>query len=216
MVSKAVTAAAVAEPSVLDIGIRLSGIPPVPDAALDTYLDAAARCFSRFGITRTRVPDVAAEIGVSRVTVYRQVGTVEDMARLLLARDLNRLLETLPAAIDGAVGPETIVRMVETIIEHAHAHPVLTKVLRDEPQVLGPLLVSDLGTVAGRVADVVAPILDALMTSGQLARRDPRIVAEWLVRQTVTLILAPPAGGLRGYLSELIVPALTPPTSAPR
>src|SRR5579884_3492717 len=84
--------AAVDDGSILDLGLRLTGVPPVPPEELDPYLDAAARCFGRFGISRTRVPDVAAEVGVSRVTVYRQVGTVEDMARMLLARDMHRLL----------------------------------------------------------------------------------------------------------------------------
>jgi AcrR family transcriptional regulator len=195
--------------SILELGIRLTGVPPVPPAELDPYLDAAARCFARFGITRTRVPDVAAEVGVSRVTVYRQVGTVEDMARMLLARDMHRLLSALPAAIEGAVGPNTVVCLVEMIIGHARAHPVLAKVLDDEPHLLGPVLVSDLGTVVARVADVVAPLLEALMAAGQLARRDPRVVAEWLVRQTVTLILAPPDGDLHDFLAELLVPALT-------
>jgi AcrR family transcriptional regulator len=191
------SSAATADGSVLELGLRLTGVPPVPPPELDPYLDAAARCFARFGITRTRVPDIAAEVGVSRVTVYRQAGTVEDLARMLLARDMHRLLMALPAVAQGAVGPETVVRLVETIIEHARSHPVLTKVLEDEPHLLGPVLVSDLGTVAGRVADVVVPLLDALMDAGHLARRDARVVAEWLVRLTVTLILAPPPGDLR-------------------
>ena len=204
------SSAATADGSVLELGLRLTGVPPVPPPELDPYLDAAARCFARFGITRTRVPDIAAEVGVSRVTVYRQAGTVEDLARMLLARDMHRLLIALPAVAQGVVGPETVVRLVETIIEHARSHAVLTKVLKDEPHLLGPVLVSDLGTVAGRVADVVVPLLDALMDAGHLARRDARVVAEWLVRLTVTLILAPPPGDLRAFLSELLVPALTP------
>jgi AcrR family transcriptional regulator len=196
--------------TVLDLGLRLTGVPPVPPPELDPYLDAAARCFARFGISRTRVPDIAAEVGVSRVTVYRQAGTVEDMARLLLARDMHRVLMALPAVAEGAVGPDTVVRLVEAIIDHARAHPVLTKVLDDEPHLLGPVLVSDLGTVAARVADVVAPLLGSLMNAGHLARRDPRVVAEWLVRLTVTLILAPPPGDLRAFLAEVLVPALIP------
>ena len=115
-----------------ELGLQLDEVPPMPPAELDAYLDAAAACFLRHGVSRTRVPDVAAEVGVSRVTVYRQVGTVENMARLLLARYLHRLLVRLPAAMRGATGPETIVRLLETIIEHARSHPVLMKVLRDE------------------------------------------------------------------------------------
>lgn len=189
--------------------LGLDGVPAVPPERLDPFLDAAAACFARFGITRTRVPDVAAELGVSRVTVYRQVGTIEDMARLLLARDLHRLLGLAPAALGGRNGPDAVIALVEFIVEHARAHPVLTKVLTDEPHVLGPVLVSDLGAVAERVADVVAPLLDQLMASGTLARRDPRILADWLVRQTVTLILAPPAD-LAAHLRELLEPALNP------
>lgn len=193
-----------------DFDLRLADIPPVPPPELDAYLDAAARCFLRYGVTRTRVPDVAAEVGVSRVTVYRQVGTVENMARLLLARDVHRLLGALLVAVRGATGPETIVRMLEVIIEHAREHPVLTKVLRDEPHLIGPILVRDFGVLAHRVAEIVAPIFDALMDSGHLARRDSRVVAEWIVRQTVTLVLAPPQGDLHRFLSEFLVPVLTP------
>jgi hypothetical protein len=36
------------------------------------------------------------------------------------------------------------------------------------------------------------------------------VTADWLVRQTVTLILAPPEGDLHAYLAELLVPALSP------
>lgn len=193
-----------------DLGVRLVDVPPVPPAELDEYLDAAARCFLRFGVGRTRVPDVAAEVGKSRVTVYRQVGTVDNMARLLLARDLHRLLRRVPAVLSGRRGPDAIVSLLEVVVEHARNHPVLMKVLRDEPQLVGPVLVADLGVASSRIAEIVAPVLDALMDSGQLARRDSRIVAEWLVRQTVTLILAPPQANLRTFLAEFLVPALSP------
>src|SRR3546814_14581134 len=95
---------------------------------------------------------------------------------------MHRILTALPAALEGAVGPDTVVRLVETIIGHARAHPVLVKVLNDEPHLLGPVLVSDLGTVAARAADVVAPLLDELMAAGPHPRRHPRVVAEWLGR----------------------------------
>ena len=192
------------------LGVRFADVPPVPPAELDEYLDAAARCFLRFGVGRTRVPDVAAEVGKSRVTVYRQVGTVDNIARLLLARDMHRLLTKLPAALAGQRGPDAIVALLEVVVEYARTHPVLMKVLRDEPQLIGVVLLSDLGVASRRVGKMVAPLLDALMDSGELARRDSRIVAEWLVRQTVTLILAPPQGNLRTFLAEFVVPALSP------
>ena len=58
------------------------GLPPPPDAALDPYLDAAAACFARHGISRSAVADIAKEMGVSRTTVYRQVGSIDNVVRL--------------------------------------------------------------------------------------------------------------------------------------
>src|SRR3546814_11660226 len=79
------------------------GLPPVPAAVLDPYLDAAASCFARHGLRRTRVTDIAEEVGVSRVTVYRQVGTTEDAARLPPARALARLVSSpLPPPLPPA------------------------------------------------------------------------------------------------------------------
>ena len=180
-----------------------------PPTELDPFLDAAARCFARHGIRRTSVQDVAAELRVNRTTVYRQVGTIEQQVRLLLARDLHRLLETLPGALSATTGPHVVVDLLAALVEFARAHPVLAKVLADEPELIGPFLVSEHDEVVSRVAVTLVPMLTAAMSSGVLAPRDPRVLAEWLVRLGISLILAPPRD-LRAFLTELLVPALAP------
>jgi hypothetical protein len=57
-------------------------------------------------------------------------------------------------------------------------------------------------------------LLDAAMSAGHLARRDPLVVAEWLTRIGTTVILAPPPGDLREFLREILVPALRPVSPA--
>src|SRR3546814_14571567 len=98
--------------SILELGIRLTGVPTVPAVELDPYLDAAARCFTRFVITRTRVPDAAAEGGVSRVRVYQHGGTVPALPRLLLARAMPHQLTGLTARLEGRAGPQHTTRLV--------------------------------------------------------------------------------------------------------
>lgn len=196
--------------TVLSLPGLTSGIPAPPPASLDPFLDAAARCFARHGIKRTSVQDVAQELRVNRTTVYRQVGNVDHQVRLLLARELNRLLATLPAALAGRTGPDAIVELLDAIVTFARNHPVLIKVLADEADLIGPFLVSDLPELVGRVAAAITPLLEAAMDEGLLARRDPVVVAEWVVRLGVSLILAPPPGELSTFLAELLVPALSP------
>jgi AcrR family transcriptional regulator len=186
------------------------GLPPVPSRDLDPYLDAAAVCFARHGIGRTSVPDVARELGVSRTTVYRQVGTVEDAARSLLARELHRFLAWLPEVLDGATGPETVTRLIAAVTRFAREHPVLSKVLADEPELIGPFLTAELPGLVGRISSIATPLLDRAMTAGLVHRRDPAVLAEFLVRVTISLVLAPPAGDLDAFLDQTVLPVLVP------
>lgn len=186
------------------------GLPPVPADALDLYLDAAATCFARHGIGRTGVPDIARELGVSRTTVYRQVGTVEQAARLLLARELHRFLARLPSVLDGAVGAETITRLIAEVVRFARRHPVLAKVLDHEPELIGPFLIEDLAALVARVSGIATPLLERAMTTGLIRRQDPEVLAEFLVRTAVSLVLAPPPGDLDAFLDQTVLALVAP------
>lgn len=186
------------------------GLPPVPPAELDPYLDAAAACFARHGVSRTSVPDIARALGVSRTTVYRQVGTIEQAARLLLARELHRLLAQLPRVLEGATGPETVTRLLEAVTLFARRHPVLAKVLADEPGLIGPFVTADLADLVSRVSAIATPLLERAMDAGLVHQRDPAVLAEFLVRTTISLVLAPPSIDLDAFLDQTILPILTP------
>ena len=183
---------------------------PAPPPTLDPFLDAASACFARHGVRRTSVQDVARELKVDRTTVYRQVGNVDRIVRLLMARELHRLIEALPESVLGLEGPEVIVDVVATVVAFGRNHPVLNKVLADEPELIGPFLVTEAPLLLDAIAALIAPILGAAMDAGELARRDPAALAQLLVRLCLSCLLAPPAGDLVATLSELLVPALAP------
>jgi AcrR family transcriptional regulator len=189
----------------------IRGLPPLPPAALDPFLDAAARCFARYGVRRTSVQDVAAELGVNRTTVYRQVGTVEQQARLLAVRDSHRVLGALPSRIASPIGPSTLVDLVAAVVREARAHPVLAKMLADERDLIGGIVARDVPELLRWAVDAFVPVVELAMATGRLARRDPAVLAEWLVRIASSLILIEPPGELEDFLGELLLPALTPP-----
>lgn len=186
------------------------GLPPAPAAELDSYLDAAARCFARHGIKRTSVQDVARELNINRATVYRNVGGVDDMVRLLVARELHALLRIVSDLdLNPTNGPAVVVNLVATVVRYTRHHPVARKVLDDEPELIGPFLITYLPAVVRRVAEPVTPIIKWAQRRGALAKRNPAALAEWLVRMAASLILDPlPDDELEAFLSELLVPAL--------
>lgn len=177
-------------------------------SAIDPYLDAFARIVQDKGLERARVQDVADAVGVNRVTVYRQVGTVRDMTHLLFERELQRSLPDVAAwaSADDAVG--ALVSLLADVVRVFRAHPVLTKVLEDEPHLLGPYLLRDLPEVLGRSAHVSEGLLSWAMEQGRLARRDPAMLGDWVARVLVTAVLSPPTGSLEEFFDEGLRPVL--------
>lgn len=195
------------EPALVELPRLVRGLPAPPPEPLDPFLDAAARCFARYGVRRTSVQDVAAELRVNRTTVYRQVGNVESMVRLLTARDLHRLLVELAPRHTAVLDPAGVVELVSAAVEWARRHPVVAKVVADEPELLG-LSLPDVPAALERIAAAITPALERGIAEGRLAPRDPTVVAEWLTRVAATAIFAPPPGDLRTFFAELLVPAL--------
>jgi len=203
-------------PSVLPLPESIQGFPPLPPASLDPFLDATSRCFARYGVRRTSVQDVAQELGVNRTTVYRQVGNIEQQAMLLAARDSHRLLSALPARITFPIGPQSVVDLLATLVREARAHPVLAKMLADERDLIGSFVARDVPDLMDRATTAFVPLVSLAIGTGNLARRDPMALAQWLVRITASLILIEPPGELEDFLAELLIPALTPAGPAPR
>ncbi len=192
----------------------LGGAIPEPD--LDPLLDAAARCFERYGIKRTSVPDIARELGVSRATVYRRGGSVDELAAKLLAREIRvALLDRTDLSRPSA---RTLVDIVATIVVLAKDHPVLAKLAADEPEMVGRVVFVEFRRWLQLIVPFVSPLLRRSMREGLLAKRDPAVVAEWLVRLTVSLVIAPPLGDTRALLDAVMLPVLAPvePTRGPR
>lgn len=196
--------------TVLDLPQLVRGLPPEPPAELGPSLEAASRCFARHGIARTSMSDIGREAGVSRSTIYRQLGGVEQAARLLLAREVHRLFAHLVEAVAGADGPEVVVTVLAETVAYARRHPVLVKVLAHEPEVIGPFLVTDLPAAIDQVVEMAAPLLEVAMTAGLIRRQEAATLAHWLVRLAVILILDPPPVPLQELLATAVMPALDP------
>jgi AcrR family transcriptional regulator len=195
---------------VFDLATLVTGLDAVPSADLDPFLDAAARCFARHGLRRTSVQDVARELGVDRTTVYRQVGTIPQQARLLAARELHRMVASIPGRAPQPVGPVGVIEIMASVIEDVRSHPVIAKLLADDTDTITLTTLAELPPLLERVATGLSPMLAAAMSAGVLAPREPNILAEWLIRLVVTLVLVPPKVDLGTFLSELLLPALTP------
>ena len=182
----------------------------------DKIVDAAIRCFERFGPQRTSMNDIADEAGISRRTLYRQF----DDRPALVAELLERRLSDLHASVLAHLATyddieEALVEgslfsveagesddLVSEIVRHEHAGTPERFLLRVNDAIAASVLESwstvlERGRAAGRVRDDLS---------------DARVVELVMTVQTVAL-LRDDLGrdGRRALFRDLLVGALLRP-----
>jgi AcrR family transcriptional regulator len=189
-------------------------LPSAPDPSLDPVLDAAVECLARHGISKTTLSDIAREMGVAPSTVYRKVGSVDNVALLVFAREAQRFLDRVPAVTATTTGPEAVIALMADAIDNLATHPVAAKVLRDEGDWMGRLVTRRLHALLREGVAMTAPMLSLAMASGMIRTRDPELLAHWLLRIALAALVAPPPGDLRRSLGDLLLPVLAPEPQA--
>lgn len=98
-------------------------------------LEGAARAFADNGVRRSTMQSIAAAAGVAKATLYNHFRTKDDVARALLAVELDRLTELAGARPPG----EALAALSDAL----GGHPVLRRLAEVEPDVLAGLLAVD-------------------------------------------------------------------------
>lgn len=188
----------------------LTRLPARPSPGLDRALDATAACLARHGLARTSMTDLAKEMGVSRSTLYRHFSSVEEAAWALSAREAYRFFDSFGHLVRTGAGPEAVVDLAAEFVRFATTHPVMARLLHDEPEFLGRVATTHMAALVDYAAAVVTPLVAAAMDGGMIARRDPARLAQWMGRVVAICILAPPDGGPDALLREMLLPVLVP------
>ncbi|NES14952.1 MULTISPECIES: TetR/AcrR family transcriptional regulator [Micromonospora] len=177
---------------------------------LEAILTAAYECFTRHGVRRTTMDDIAAAAGMSRPAVYQYVRNKDDAYRRLAER---LFAESLAAARRSAADAGTLERRLHDLLaakleltlrlhrESRHAAELLdasTKLTGDLVEAytreLTDLVAGTLADAAGPRARAVADVLVALTRGLEADLTDPDLPRRRL-RDGVALVVA----GLRPH-----------------
>jgi AcrR family transcriptional regulator len=195
---------------VLALPVLAERLPLPPDPSLDPVLDAAVECLARHGISKTTLSDIAREMGVAPSTVYRKVGSVDNVTMLVFAREAQRFLKRIPATFTAATGPTAVTTLMADAITTLANDPVAAKVLRDEGDWMGRMVTRQLDHLLAQGVEVTAPLLAAAMAAGLIRKQDPELLAHWMLRIALAALVAPPPGNLQSALDDLLQPVLAP------
>lgn len=163
--------------------------PSTIEEARDRLIDAAEACFSRFGVAKTTLDDIATEAGVSRATVYRYFdGGRDEIILGVVLREANKFLEALQRRVQRQSDlADAIVEGVMYTVASVRNNDHLA--LLFAPEVAGQTT-----TIAGASTALFEMTTDFLRPIFEQARRDGQlrdgVIAEDAAEFVLRIILS--------------------------
>jgi AcrR family transcriptional regulator len=188
-------------------------LPKDEQEARRRILDAAIRCVERFGPTRTRLVDVANELGVTRQTVYRYFPSVTDMLAAVSEAGADDFLDRMASDLDYVATPaDAITETVLYCLRKIPSEPSLGLMLR-----AGETELFTRGATSSRAIQLGAEMLQRFpidWVALGLDKPDVENLAELIMRLFLSFLQYPTDpprtdDELRAFLSRWVVPALS-------
>lgn len=185
-----------ASPAVIEASLlERAFVAAVDGSAEDPHagvLDAALELFSRQGVARTTMDDVARRAGVSRITVYRRVVSKEVLVEQVVLREFRRYFDQFLADVSEARSAEE--RVVVGFVSSLRAirrHPLIAGLLADR-DLVGSSVLGHGGRTLQVVTDFLAAQLRLEQEGGHVSEAlDTGLVAEMMVRMSASFLLTP-------------------------
>jgi AcrR family transcriptional regulator len=107
------------------------GEPPADDAeARERVIAAAMRCIDLYGPTKTGLSDVAAELGVTRQTVYRLFPSTEELFQAVSIAAADTFVDRMVARVHDIADPaEMLVECLAFTVEQLYQERFLSLLL---------------------------------------------------------------------------------------
>jgi AcrR family transcriptional regulator len=141
---------------------RTTAAAPLDTQRVRDIIEAAVRCFSRWGITRTRVDDIAIEASIPRSQIYRHFASKDAIVLAVIVESIRQHNTALRAQVplSGGAG-DIIVDSMVSIIRHAIENRYTAALHADSesPQFTARALVTS-PEVRGALREYWEPVFD--------------------------------------------------------
>jgi AcrR family transcriptional regulator len=187
---------------------------PAP-AVNERWLDAAESCYTRFGLAKTTVEDVAQAAGASRATFYRLFKSRDDLLVAVIAREAGRFAAEAEIQLRrfDDVGSRIVEGMLVCLREMPR-RPLLAMLFAPEEVGVASRLLLTSERLLEIGTDNLRPMFEPARRRG-LLRESVEIEAliEWVLRILVSYLTVPSRLArtdeeLRHLLRVMILPAV--------
>ncbi|TDC57121.1 TetR/AcrR family transcriptional regulator [Actinomadura sp. KC345] len=156
-------------------------------------LDAAYEQFSRMGLQRSTMEDVARRAGISRITVYRRFATKDAVIEHVVRREFRRYFDRFLVEIKQAeTAADRVVLGFVSSLRAIRRNPLIGGLMETEPDLVVPSMIGDGGRTLATVGRFVAGQLRQEQRAGNVSDDlDTDFVAEMMVRISASFLAIP-------------------------
>jgi AcrR family transcriptional regulator len=156
------------------------GTDPPPDIPAPIF---QATLGGFLGERRLDMKALAAEVGISRATLYRRVGDRDHLLGAVLWFLTRHAIARAVSFNERRRGARRVVGVIDRFMHDVHSQPALRRLLDAEPEAALRLLTSKRGPVQGGVIEAVTRLLEQERERGRLElRMDAATTAYIIVR----------------------------------
>lgn len=183
----------------------------------EAVLDAARDLLDGTPWSQVSMAAVGHAAGVSRQTVYNELGSREALGAALVLREVDRFLAEVDAAVRAHApdAPAALQAALAVVLAGIEDDPVVRAVVRGEPgaEELSALVTTQGGTVVGHAVEHLAGVVGELWPD--VAATEVRVLAEAVVRLALSLATSPPDDpALTRAITGVLVPYVERVTGA--
>jgi len=202
------------------VAVETRKVEPTLDPAA-AIVESAARCFQRWGIARTRIEDIAEDVGIARPHIYRYFESKDAIIHAVILREIRhhhaRLTKRFP--LDGPAEPLILGCLLSGVFDAAKDSDTAFLVRSDGAPVTAKMLVSSEEIVAETRRHWV-PLLEYARARGELRDGvDIAAATQWLTFLEFSYLALPELAPRRAHVAEqfrsFVLPALLRPVAMP-
>jgi AcrR family transcriptional regulator len=161
------------------------------DEMESAILDAATECVLAFGVRRTSLSDVARRAGVSRPTVYRRWPDRQALVADVMTREFSAVFAATAAVVPaGLTVREQAVAQFLAVVRELRVHPLLTKIIQADPELLQPYIFDRLGASQRMALGFIAERIAEGQQDGSIRAGDATAMAVTVLLSVQSLVFS--------------------------
>ena len=144
-------------------------------------LEAARKQFLHYGVSRTKMADIAGELGIPRQTVYEFVSSRDDLVDAVLVARIKEIAEELKPTGAESFASALVETSVAAVNRARNDHELMNIVTTGPMERVQAIVTGPNAEIHKVVGDLLGPILDHGAETGQLrADQSREDVIDWV------------------------------------